>query len=178
MLISGSRMQCETVKGGLHGNALIVATAQKMWNRSGIWAYYRGLGMGLIGMFPYSAIDLTTYEYLKRLIIKRNMRKSNCSEEHAAPGRMLTGGIGAVSSSFGASIVYPVNLIRTRLQSQGTAIHPPTYDGWRDCFHKTVRGEGFRALYRGLTPNLLKVVPSMSISYVVYESSKKLLNLK
>jgi solute carrier family 25 (mitochondrial phosphate transporter), member 23/24/25/41 len=171
-------MQCETVKGGLQGNALIFATAKTMWNQTGMWAYYRGLGMGLIGMFPYSAIDLTTYEYLKRLIITRNLRRLECSEEDAAPGRMLTGGIGAISSSFGASVVYPVNLLRTRLQSQGTVIHPPTYDGWVDCLRKTVRGEGIRALYKGLTPNLLKVVPSMSISYVMYEQSKKLLDLR
>lgn len=171
-------MQCETVKGGLHGNALIVHTAKRMWQSSGLWAYYRGLGMGLIGMFPYSAIDLSTYEYLKRVVTNRNQRKHKCSEQDAAPGRMLTGGIGALSSSFGASMVYPVNLLRTRLQSQGTVIHPPTYNGWRDCLQKTVRAEGVRALYRGLTPNLLKVVPSMSISYVVYESSKKILDLR
>ena len=171
-------MQCETIQGGLHGNALILRTARRMWAQSGLWAYYRGLGMGLIGMFPYSAIDLTTYEYLKKLTIKRNLRKRRCSEEDAAPGRMLTGGIGALSSSFGASVVYPVNLVRTRLQSQGTAIHPPTYDGWVDCLQKTVKGEGLRGLYKGLTPNLLKVVPSMSISYMVYETSKKVLGLK
>ena len=173
-----SRMQCETVKGGLHGNKLIIATAQKMWTGHGPVAFYRGLFMGLGGMFPYSAIDLTTYEHLKWLITQRNIRKYNLSEEEAAPGRMMTGGIGAVSSSFGATMVYPVNLLRTRLQSQGTVIHPPTYDGWKDCFNKTVKNEGYRGLFKGLTPNMLKVVPSMSISYMVYETSKKLLGLK
>lgn len=171
-------MQCETVKGGLHGNALIFATGKKMWQSSGPRAFYRGLGMGLGGMFPYSAIDLTTYEYLKRRLTAREMRLHHTSEEDAAPGRMMTGAIGAVSSSFGASVVYPVNLLRTRLQSQGTAIHPPTYDGWRDCMQKTIKGEGLRGLFKGLTPNLMKVVPSMSISYMVYETSKKLLGLR
>ena len=54
-------MQCETVQGGLQGNKLIVATAKKMLQGDGVRAYYRGLFMGLGGMFPYSAIDLTTY---------------------------------------------------------------------------------------------------------------------
>jgi solute carrier family 25 phosphate transporter 23/24/25/41 len=170
-------MQCETEAGGLQGNKLIVATAKKMWTKNGIRAYYRGLFMGLGGMFPYSAIDLTTYEYLKSYITQRNMAKYGLEEQDAAPGRMLTGAIGATSSSFGASVVYPVNLLRTRLQSQGTVLHPPTYEGWRDCFNKTVKHEGPKGLYKGLTPNLLKVVPSMSISYMMYETSKKLLNL-
>jgi solute carrier family 25 (mitochondrial phosphate transporter), member 23/24/25/41 len=171
-------MQCETVKDGLKGNQLIVATAKKMVREGGIRAYYRGLGLGLGGMFPYSAIDLTTYEYLKRFITARNLKKRQCTEREAEPGRILTGAIGAVSSSFGATMVYPVNLIRTRMQSQGTVIHPQTYDGWKDCVTKTVKGEGYKGLYKGLTPNLLKVVPSMSISYMVYETSKKLMGLK
>ena len=171
-------MQCETVKGGLRGNKLIVATTKKMLQGNGVRSYYRGLFMGLGGMFPYSAIDLTTYEYLKRLIIARNVRVHRCSEQEALPGGMMTGGIGAFSSSFGASAVYPLNLLRTRLQSQGTVIHPPTYTGWRDCFSRTVKTEGIQGLYKGLTPNLLKVIPSMSISYMVYEASKKFMNLQ
>ena len=172
-----SRMQCETVEGGLQGNKLIKETAKKMFANNGIRSYYRGLWMGLGGMFPYSAIDLTTYEYLRKLATRRNQRIYQCSDEEAKPGGLMTGGIGALSSSIGASAVYPVNLLRTRLQSQGTAIHPPTYTGWRDCFQRTVQQEGIRGLYKGLTPNLLKVVPSMSISYMVYEASKKVMGL-
>lgn len=171
-------MQCETVQGGLHGNALIAATASKMWSRSGIRSFYRGLPMGLVGMFPYSAIDLTTFEYLKHFIIKYNAKKRGCSEDDAAPGNFLTAGIGAFSGAFGASAVYPLNLLRTRLQSQGTAIHPPTYTGIWDVTVRTVKGEGVRGLYKGITPNLLKVVPAVSITYVVYDNSKRALGLK
>jgi solute carrier family 25 (mitochondrial phosphate transporter), member 23/24/25/41 len=113
-------------------------------------------------------------------VVTRNARRRRCDEDAPAalPGQLVTAGIGAVSSSLGASIVYPLNLLRTRLQSQGTAIHTPTYTGWRDCLTRTVRNEGVRGLFKGLTPNLLKVVPSMSISYMVYEHSKRLIGLK
>ncbi|KAF2535987.1 hypothetical protein F2Q68_00023125 [Brassica cretica] len=40
-------------------------------------------------------------------------------------------------------------------------------------FMKTMRGEGVRGFYRGLLPNLLKVVPVASITYIVYEAMKK-----
>jgi len=33
--------------------------------------------------------------------------------------------------------------------------------------------EGVRGLYRGLVPNIIKVVPAVSISYAVYENMKK-----
>jgi solute carrier family 25 phosphate transporter 23/24/25/41 len=73
--------------------------------------------------------------------------------------------------------VYPLNVLRTRLQSQGTVLHPRTYTGIMDVTRQTLEGEGVRGLFRGLTPNLLKVVPAVSITYVVYDKSKKALGL-
>ena len=134
--------------------------------------------MGLIGMFPYSAIDLTTYSYLKEFMTRRNARARQCHEDDAAPGSFMNAGMGAFSGAFGASVVYPINLLRTRLQCQGTAIHPARYNGVWDVAVKTVKGEGFRGLFKGLTPNLLKVVPSVSITYVVYENAKAALRLR
>ncbi|KAL9619056.1 MAG: hypothetical protein Q9160_006311 [Pyrenula sp. 1 TL-2023] len=171
------RMQCETVSGGLHGNALIFQTARKMWKSSGFGAYYRGLPMGLAGMFPYSAIDLFVFENLKSFLLSRRARVNRCHEEDVALSNLATGTIGAFSGAVSATIVYPTNLIRTRLQAQGTVNHPSTYTGIWDVTVKTVAEEGFRGLFKGVTPNLLKVAPAMSISYVVYENSKRILGI-
>jgi len=158
------RMQCETVVGSQHGNKLIIDTARKMWRQNGIVSYYRGLPMGLVGMFPYAAIDLYSFETLKKAVVKRNMKLLGCkNEEDALPGNLTLALIGGLSGSIGASAVYPINLLRTRLQSQGTATHPRTYTGIVDVTRQTIRGEGVRGLYRGLTVNLIKVVPAVSI---------------
>lgn len=119
--------------------------------------------MGLVGMFPYSAIDLGTFELLKRKITARNARVRGCSEDDAAPGSVATAFIGGFSGAVGASLVYPLNLLRTRLQTQGTANHERTYTGMMDVTRQTIKGEGVRGLFKGLTPNLLKVVPAVSI---------------
>ncbi|KAJ8062866.1 hypothetical protein OCU04_008120 [Sclerotinia nivalis] len=171
------RMQCEIVAGGLRGNALILATAKQMYKQGGIRCAYRGLTMGLVGMFPYSAIDLATFETLKAYMTRRNVSRFGYSAEDATPGPFVTGAIGAFSGAFGASIVYPINLLRTRLQAQGTVLHPPTYTGMMDVAQKTIKNEGFRGLYKGLAPNLFKVVPAVSITYVVYEQAKKSMDL-
>lgn len=39
-------------------------------------------------------------------------------------------------------------------------------------FRQILQTEGPTGLYRGLTPNFLKVIPAVSISYVVYEQLK------
>ncbi|KAM5471046.1 hypothetical protein MferCBS49748_002237 [Microsporum ferrugineum] len=171
------RMQCETVQGGLHGNQLIYSTASKMWQTNGISGYFRGLPLGLLGMFPFAAIDLMTFEYLKSALVTRNARLAHCHESDVQLSNFTTGAIGAFSGALSASIVYPLNVLRTRLQAQGTVLHKPTYTGIVDVTVRTVRSEGVYGLFRGLTPNLLKVVPSVSISYIVYENSKRLFGL-
>ncbi|KAI5457299.1 mitochondrial carrier domain-containing protein [Mariannaea sp. PMI_226] len=171
------RLQCETVKDGLKGAALVRQTAIKMYADGGVAACYRGLTMGLVGMFPYSAIDMGMFEFLKKSYKGYYAKQYNMHEDDVEPGNIATGIIGATSGAFGASVVYPLNVVRTRLQTQGTAMHRATYTGIWDVTQKTIQKEGYRGLYKGLTPNLLKVAPALSITWVVYENSKRALNL-
>lgn len=171
------RLQCETVQGGLTGNALLFQTAKKMWADGGLRATYRGLTMGLVGVFPYSAIDIGSVELLKRKYREYKSKKTGLHEEDCELGNVAMAAVGGASGALGATVVYPINVLRTRLQTQGTVMHRPTYTGIVDVARRTVKNEGFRGLYKGLLPNLLKVVPSISITWVVYENSKKLLGL-
>ena len=176
-LTLASRMQCETVQGGLHGNKLIAQTAKKMWQQGGLGPYYRGLGMGLVGMFPYSAIDLFIFENCKRFVLERKAKEQGKHENDVEMGNFVTGAIGASSGAISATVVYPINLIRTRLQAQGTVLHTPTYTGFMDVTKQTYAKEGLRGFFNGALPNLLKVAPAVSISYLVYENSKRLMGL-
>lgn len=176
--LTGPSLQCETVKGGLSGNALLIATAKRMYQTGGVRSAYRGITMGLIGMFPYSAIDMNTFELLKKTYKSYVAKRQGISAADVEPGNIVTGMIGATSGAFGATVVYPLNVLRTRLQTQGTHMHRATYTGIWDVAAKTVTNEGVRGLYKGLTPNLLKVAPALSITWVVYENSKRLLRLE
>ena len=42
-------------------------------------------------------------------------------------------------------------------------------------FRAIYSNEGVRGLYRGIAPNFMKVIPAVSIGYVVYENVKKAL---
>ncbi|KDN48537.1 hypothetical protein K437DRAFT_255514 [Tilletiaria anomala UBC 951] len=150
-------------------HALLRQTAQDMWRHGGLRTYYRGLTAGLIGVFPYSAIDMSTFEGIKLFYIKYTGKDE--------PGVLALLAFGSISGSVGATTVYPLNLVRTRLQAAGTPGHPATYNGFWDVVRQTYRNEGYLAFYKGLVPTLLKVVPAVSISYVVYEQSKRRLGV-
>ncbi|WFD01321.1 hypothetical protein MYAM1_004083 [Malassezia yamatoensis] len=152
------------------GFSLLSQTARSMYTQGGFRAYYRGLGAGLIGVFPYSAIDLSTFEGIKLFYLKYTQKED--------PGVIPLLAFGSISGSVGATTVYPLNLIRTRLQASGTPSHPTIYSSFFDAAIQTYRNEGFLGFYRGLIPSLAKVVPAVSISYVVYEQSKRYLHVQ
>ncbi len=44
-----------------------------------------------------------------------------------------------------------------------------------DVIRKTLELEGIRGMYKGLTPNLMKIAPAAGISWFVFEESKRIL---
>lgn len=44
-------------------------------------------------------------------------------------------------------------------------------------FRRILSKEGLPGLYRGITPNFMKVLPAVGISYVVYENMKQTLGV-
>lgn len=144
--------------GGKSTHSLLVTTAKDMAVHGGWRAYYRGLVPGLVGVFPYAAIDMSIFETLKNAYVKRR----------GEPGAIMILAFGTVSGAVGATSVYPLNLCRTRLQAQGTPGHPATYKNLRDVFVRTYAKEGVTGFYKGLVPTLSKVIPAVSISWLVY----------
>lgn len=76
--------------------------------------------------------------------------------------------LGSVAGAFGAFMVYPIDLVKTRMQNQrSSAPGQRMYDNSIDCFRKIVRNEGFRGLYAGVLPQLVGVAPEKAIKLTV-----------
>jgi hypothetical protein len=78
--------------------------------------------------------------------------------------------------SLSLSLSQPFLLNVCRLQAQ-QANSESAYRGMSDVFWRTLQHEGVSGFYKGILPNLLKVVPAASITYIVYEAMKKNLSL-
>jgi solute carrier family 25 phosphate transporter 23/24/25/41 len=61
------------------------------------------------------------------------------------------------------------------MQAQELPMDAANRDTMTQIFSRIWKNEGVRGLYRGLLPNIIKVVPAVSLSYVVYEHMKRLL---
>lgn len=76
--------------------------------------------------------------------------------------------LGSVAGAFGAFMVYPIDLVKTRLQNQrGADPGQRLYKNSVDCFRKVIANEGFRGLYSGVLPQLVGVAPEKAIKLTV-----------
>ncbi|GAB7354434.1 hypothetical protein MBLNU459_g4923t1 [Dothideomycetes sp. NU459] len=77
-------------------------------------------------------------------------------------------GLGSIAGAFGAFMVYPIDLVKTRMQNQRSArVGQLLYKNSIDCFTKVIRNEGFRGLYSGVLPQLVGVAPEKAIKLTV-----------
>ncbi|XP_057437626.1 calcium-dependent mitochondrial ATP-magnesium/phosphate carrier protein 2-like isoform X2 [Lotus japonicus] len=84
--------------------------SKDIWVHEGPRAFYRGLIPSLLGIIPYAGIDLAAYETFKDMSKKYMLH----DEE---PGPVVQLGCGTVSGALGATCVYPLQVIRTRLSA-------------------------------------------------------------
>ncbi|XP_058978344.1 calcium-binding mitochondrial carrier protein Aralar1 isoform X1 [Musca domestica] len=77
--------------------------------------------------------------------------------------------LGSLAGAVGATVVYPIDLVKTRMQNQrtGSFIGEVAYRNSWDCFKKVIRHEGVLGLYRGLLPQLMGVAPEKAIKLTV-----------
>ncbi|XP_037776326.1 calcium-binding mitochondrial carrier protein SCaMC-2-A-like isoform X4 [Penaeus monodon] len=150
----------------------IADAAVKIYKTEGVKSFYRGYIPNILGIIPYAGIDLAIYETLKKSYMEQYSDGRN-------PSVLAIIACGAFSSSCGQVASYPLALVRTRLQAQVIApgvVHnqPITMSG---LFRHIIAKEGPTGLYRGITPNFMKVAPAVSISYVVYEKCRQMLGV-
>ncbi|KAG7457203.1 hypothetical protein MATL_G00243990 [Megalops atlanticus] len=144
--------------------------AKKILRKEGVKAFYKGYVPNILGIIPYAGIDLAVYESLK------NAWLSRYAKDTANPGILVLLGCGTISSTCGQLASYPLALVRTRMQAQAS-MEGSEQLSMRRLVRKIIAKEGFFGLYRGILPNFMKVIPAVSISYVVYEYTKTALGI-
>ncbi|CAL6282277.1 unnamed protein product [Bathycoccus prasinos] len=133
-----------------------------VYRTEGVRALYKGLIPTLAGIAPYAACNFASYDVAKKMYYGEG---ANIKQD---PMANLV--IGGASGTFSATVCYPLDTIRRRMQMKGK-----TYNGMADAMTTIMRDEGARGFFRGWTANTMKVVPQNSIRFVAYELLKTLL---
>ena len=76
--------------------------------------------------------------------------------------------LGSIAGAVGAFTVYPIDLVKTRMQNQRkVSVGQVLYKNSIDCARNVWRNEGIRGFYSGIVPQLIGVAPEKAIKLTV-----------
>ncbi|XP_071808475.1 solute carrier family 25 member 16-like [Asterias amurensis] len=160
----------------------ILHTCRSIWHQEGQFkALYRGVGPTLVGMIPYAGAAFYSYETSKTYLLEKGpliLSKPSRSDPNqrvlTAQANLVTGGLaGAVAQT----IVYPLDVGR-RLMQLGSMV--PNSSSTSSCMETLIlvyTEHGARGLFRGVSINYLRAIPSAAVSFTLYENLKQYLNI-
>ncbi|XP_051118271.1 probable mitochondrial adenine nucleotide transporter BTL3 isoform X1 [Andrographis paniculata] len=163
----------------------VIGAFRHVIQNEGFLSLYRGLLPSILSMAPSGAVFYGIYDMLKSVYLhspegqrriqymKQQNQELNALEQlELGPIRTLLHG--AIAGACAEAATYPFEVVRRQLQLQGRA---NKLNAFGICA-RIVRQGGVPALYAGLFPSLLQVLPSASISFFVYEFMKIVLRVE
>jgi len=145
----------------------------KIARTEGVSSLWSGLSPTLVLAIPATVIYFTMYEQLKILI--NTKRQTSSIHSDIGPGdipRWVSLSSGGLARLGAVSIVSPLEMIRTKMQSQKMP--------WSDvhkCLKDLVKTQGVRGLWNGYTATLMRDVPFSALYWPLYEQCKDTFNL-
>ncbi|KAJ3108000.1 hypothetical protein HDU97_002580 [Phlyctochytrium planicorne] len=135
-----------------------------VYRHEGIAGLWRGVDAAMIRTGVGSSVQLSSYDFCKKAIIDSKVFDRWGGEGKGnAPGQ---GGVlvhfaaSAVTSLFVCLAMNPFDVVMTRMYNQHVGTDGKKgslYTSGLDCIVKTVRAEGFGALYKGFTAHYLRI---------------------
>lgn len=128
---------------------------KKIYTTQGFSGLFRGLNSTILREVPAFGSYFLTYEWLTRT-----------KTPVTTATMLLCGGIAGMVSWI---IIYPIDVIKTRMQIDSS------YKNSVDCLRKSVSREGYKFLYRGLSPTLFRAFPVNAATFAVVTWTVRLL---
>ncbi|KAH1028866.1 probable mitochondrial glutathione transporter SLC25A40 isoform X1 [Dendroctonus ponderosae] len=132
----------------------------------GVTSLWSGLSPTLVLSIPATICYFVTYEQL-RLKLKAKYNSNKLPNESARQPFWIPLVSGASARVLSVTLVNPLELIRTKMQSQKLS-----YLELGEALKNLVRTDGYKGLWRGVFPTLLRDVPFSAIYWMSYESIK------
>ncbi|KAF8565687.1 hypothetical protein P879_04410 [Paragonimus westermani] len=139
---------------------------RQLYREGGVRSLFRGTAVTLLRDIPASGAYFLSYEWIKEVL-----RKSSDSADQLSVGKTLFAG--GVAGIFNWLVAIPPDVLKSRYQSAPEGRYPK---GIRSVFTEMIAKEGFFALYKGVTPVLLRAFPANAACFLGYEVALKFLN--
>ena len=151
------------------GGTIIGTMKDLIQSEGGVSALSRGLPATVMCQSLNLAVNFAIYESLQVQLIKleKDLVSKFLGPEYVTSrqrGSWISSLIcGACAGTTASLIVFPLDLVRRRQQISSTPTSIPA------VVKSVLAADGFKGLYRGIVPELVKVVPAVAMNFYFYE---------
>nr|VZI37714.1 unnamed protein product [Spirometra erinaceieuropaei] len=157
IMVPGERIKC-ILQIQAHSTGPIkykgpVDVVRKLHREGGIRSIYKGTAATLLRDVPASGMYFLSYEWIKELLMPENSTKSDLG----VPQTLFAGGMAGI---FNWLVAIPPDVLKSRLQTAPEGRYPK---GIRSVFAEMMAKEGIFALYKGVTPVMVRAFPANAL---------------
>lgn len=162
-------------------------TTKNIMKNEGVTALWRGATPAIVRILPYSATTFGTYNIYNKLLIKAMYNEEDLDFTEQQSGTLFTRFTsGALAGTTATVLTYPLDLLHARsaafVDGAESSKHLKRFSGSltessRVLYRVVTTGGGVKALYTGITPTLMGIVPYGGISFAAYETLKSTFEL-
>ena len=142
----------------VHGSVYksIFHCARSVYGTEGVSAFYVSYPTTLAMTVPFTALQFTFYDSISKVM--------NPSKVYDPVTHCLAGGL---AGAFAAGLTTPLDVIKTLLQTRGTAIDTEirSAKGLVNAASIIKRQYGWAGFFRGLRPRIITTMPSTAICW-------------
>ncbi|CAF4805381.1 unnamed protein product [Rotaria sp. Silwood1] len=141
----------------------------------GLRGFYKGFFANLICSIPTSMFYFGGYEYVKNHLYQTHFRFFGPAykDKHLRTGILFSGAMGGFCAW---SICYPLDRIRSEIQSDDLRRERRKYTSYIDCVKQMYQYENnLRIFYRGFLRGILKAIPINAACFLAYEEVNRLI---
>ncbi|CAG9801615.1 unnamed protein product [Chironomus riparius] len=143
----------------------------KIGRNEGIYTLWSGLTPTLILALPTTVLYFVSYEQLRVRLKDIHMTRTKQNPDEYTMPLWIPLMAGSTARIFAVTVVNPLELIRTKMQSEKMS-----YSEVGAAFSKMLKQHGVRGLFKGLVPTIMRDTPFSAIYWTCYESFKKFHN--
>lgn len=143
-----------------------IHAAYTIVKEEGFATLYKGVSLTAARQATNQGANFTVYSKLKDFLQDYHNKEALPSWETSCIG-LISGAIGPFSNA-------PLDTIKTRLQKSASnkldkKVQSSNWSQIVIIGKQLIKEEGFRALYKGITPRVMRVAPGQAVTFTVYE---------
>jgi len=165
-----TKMQIQIIKSGRNSPGQYRHVFHAGWSickTYGVRGMYQGLGATIVRNMPSNALFFASWDTAKNHFSRKNRPGAKLS----FPQLFISGAIAGICYW---SFTYPIDVIKSSMQSDNSDKAKRQYRNIFDCAQKLYKQGGWKRFYKGYTPCLVRAVPAVAVTFITLEKCRQL----